>query len=74
MKGEQSSYRLHVFTLRVWREQIDGDVGEWLGEVKNTSTGEVRYFRNASSLHDALLELLDEPATPDGNIGASRHQ
>ena len=59
MKGDPYPYQLHLFTLRVWREQIDQNAYEWRGEVKNTLTGEIRYFRNAASLYDSLLALLE---------------
>jgi hypothetical protein len=56
------TYRLHLFSVRLWREQVDHERSEWRGQVKNVSTGEVRYFRNAVSLYDALLVLLNNPA------------
>ena len=33
-----------LFTLRFWQEALDDTRSEWRGEVKNLSTGEVRYF------------------------------
>ena len=56
------TYCLHLFLVRLWRERLDQERFEWRGQVKNTSTGEVRYFRNAASLYDALLVLLNNPA------------
>ena len=61
--GASPLYRLHLFTLRVWLEPLDQAASEWRGEVKNTSTGEVRYFRNTRTLYDSLLVLLD--TSPD---------
>jgi hypothetical protein len=62
MKGHSSVYRLHIFTLRLWLEQLDNEVFEWRGEIKNTSTGEIRYFRSERSLYNALWILLDMPS------------
>lgn len=65
----QWPYRLELFTLRMWQEQLDAEQSEWRGEIKNTRTGEVRYFRSAASLYDALQHLLSadsETITGDG--------
>jgi hypothetical protein len=59
MQGQPSTYQLHIFTLRLWLEQLDHNSSEWRGEVKNTSTGEIRYFRNGLSLYTALCNMLD---------------
>jgi hypothetical protein len=53
-------YRYHLITLRLWQEEIDGDLWEWRGEVKNISTGEFRYFRDFSVLANLLSMLLTE--------------
>jgi hypothetical protein len=63
-------YQLHLFTLRLWPEVIEGEMWEWRGEVKNTSTGEVRYFRDFYTLVELLPLLLAEP---DGYEGWGEH-
>jgi hypothetical protein len=63
MRTNRASFHLHLFLLRLWRERVDEDQFEWRGEVKNTSNGEIRYFRDHASLYRALLVLLDG-ATP----------
>jgi hypothetical protein len=61
MMASRLPYRLHLITLRLWQEVIDGDLWEWRGEVKNTNTGETRYFRDWQALADLLPTLLDTP-------------
>ena len=55
-------YRLRLFTLRLWQEVLDGEEWEWRGEIKNTSTGELRYFRDWHALVHLLPKLLSEPS------------
>jgi hypothetical protein len=64
-------YQLHFFTLRLWQEALDAEQYEWRGEVKNTTTGELRYFRDALSLYSTLLVMLDGPPSPIDEDGAS---
>lgn len=60
-------YRLQLFTLRLWQEVVNGELWEWRGEVKNTSTGEFRYFRDFHVLGNLLALLLADPASYDGS-------
>lgn len=60
MSTPTSNYQLHFFTLRLWQEGHDRDTNVWRGEVKNTTTGEVRYFRDWNTLVHLIPSLLDE--------------
>jgi hypothetical protein len=40
--------RSHLFTVRVWEEEIATDQTEWRGKVQLYPSGEVRYFREWS--------------------------
>ena len=60
MRTKGISYRLQLFTLRLWPELLDGEAWEWRGEVKNTSIGETRYFRDLCVLSDFLSKRLEE--------------
>lgn len=62
MPTKRIPYQLQVFTLRMWQETIEGDQWEWRGEVKNTTTGERRYFRDWHVLIDLLPQLLNTPS------------
>jgi hypothetical protein len=73
MTRERSTYQLHLFLLRLWRERLGQDRFEWRGAVKNTSTGEVRYFRNGITLFDALCVMVDDakPSPEEDRGGAT---
>ena len=52
--------RSHLFTVRVWHEEIGVGQTEWRGKVQLLTTGEVRYFREWAALVPLLLTLLSE--------------
>ena len=52
--------RSHLFTIRVWEEQIGADQTEWRGKVQLLTNGEVRYFRDWAALVPLLLTMLLE--------------
>jgi hypothetical protein len=46
----------HLFTVRLWQEE--------LGNVQHVSSGEVRYFRDWPTLITFLQALLSAPGSP----------
>ena len=52
--------RSHLFTIRVWEEQIGADQTEWRGKVQLLTSGEVCYFRDWAALVPLLLTMLFE--------------
>jgi hypothetical protein len=48
----------HLFTLRLWAEEIGDEQTEWRGEVRHVTSGETRYFRDWSTLVTLLLAML----------------
>jgi len=58
----------HVFTVRVWQEDLDEGQAEWRGRVQDCTTGEMAYFRDLSGLAVVLKRLL--PPEPDGQVDA----
>jgi hypothetical protein len=54
-------YQLHYFTLRLWLEVVRDEQVEWRGELRNTSTGEIRYFRQGPMLLDILSVMMAAP-------------
>jgi len=64
MPGRPVPYQLYLFTLRLWPEVLDGDRWEWRGEVKNTGTGELRYFRDWPTLLRLLPDMLADAGAP----------
>ena len=49
-----------IFTLRLWREPINNEQSEWRGELKNLTTGEVRYIRLWEEVAQFIPAMLDE--------------
>ena len=60
MTQEQSGRQNHLFTLRLWTEQLEEGESEWRGRVHCVGTDEVRYFRDWPSLIPLLLAMLRE--------------
>lgn len=52
--------RSHLFTVRVWEEEITTEQSEWRGKVQLLTNGDVRYFRDWSTLLPLLLTMLRE--------------
>lgn len=75
MSANPRPYRLHLFTLRLWQEVVDGEQWEWRGEVKNSATGATRYFRDFQYLSELLpLLLSDGPAEPNRELSRRREE
>ncbi len=52
--------RSHLFTARVWLEDLGEGQTEWRGEVHEVVSGEVRYFREWSTLVALLQAMLPQ--------------
>ncbi len=52
--------RSHLFTIRVWKEEIGPGQTEWRGKVQLVASGEVRYFRDWAGLVPLLIAMLSE--------------
>ncbi len=50
--------RSHLFTLRLWPEDLGGGRTDWRGRVQHVNSGEARYFRDWPTLEAFLEELL----------------
>jgi hypothetical protein len=60
MEKPNPRLRSHLFTIRVWEEEIGTEQTEWRGKVQLFTTGEVRYFRKWAALAPLLLTMLSE--------------
>lgn len=67
MDLDQPYHPSHLFTVRVWPEEVDTGQVEWRGQVEHVLSGEIRYFRDWRTLIDHLLVML--PATEAGQAG-----
>jgi hypothetical protein len=52
--------RTHLFTVRLWVEQVAHDRAEVRGRVQHVLSGEVGYFRTWSDVVEFLLSKLHE--------------
>ncbi|MEZ4707463.1 MAG: hypothetical protein R3A44_09670 [Caldilineaceae bacterium] len=48
----------HLFTIRVWQEEVERGVFEWRGSVRYGLDGQVAYFAGSDSLDDVALTAL----------------
>lgn len=56
---QQKGYpRSHLFTVRIWKEEIGTNQCEWRGKVQLFPGGEVRYFREWNMLVPVLIDTL----------------
>jgi hypothetical protein len=58
----------HLFTVRLWLEElVDGQV-EWRGNVQHVMSGELRYFRDWPTLIEFLIAMQ-----PDRESESAEH-
>ena len=50
----------HLFTVRVWEEEVGNGETEWRGKVQLVTGGDVRYFRGWAALAPLLITMLSE--------------
>ncbi len=55
------SCRSHLFTVRIWQEQLGGGRAEWRGRVQHVTGGAARYFRDWPTLIAFIQRILSEP-------------
>lgn len=54
--------RSHLFTVRLWLEELGEGCSEWRGKVQHVVSGEVRYFHDWPGLVACIQEMLDIPS------------
>jgi hypothetical protein len=60
MDQGQLRHRSHLFTVRLWAEDIGADQLEWRGRVQHVTSGETHYFRDWPTLIAHLLKMLPQ--------------
>ena len=48
-----------LFTVRVWREELEEGRYEWRGKVQHALSGETRYFRRWADLITFVRERIE---------------
>ena len=64
MDMERQYHHSHLFTVRLWWEELGNDQAEWRGKVQDVTSGEARYFRDWPTLI-AFLQAV--PPHPESN-------
>jgi len=62
-------YQSHLFTVRLWLEDLGDGRAEWRGQVQHVLSGETHYFREWEALL-ALLQGMLPPAEADSAADA----
>ncbi len=67
MEHELQHPRSHLFTVRLWQEELGQGETEWRGRVQNVASGDTAYFRNWPGLVATLQRLVatTEPVCED---------
>ena len=55
----------HLFTVRVWREELGDDHVEWRGKVQHALSSEARYFREWAELIAFVQKKVDDSDQAD---------
>jgi hypothetical protein len=63
MDQDHIRHRSHLFTVRLWAEDIGHGQTEWRGRVQHVTSGETHYFRDWPTLIAHLLKLLPQSET-----------
>ncbi len=58
MEMEQQQPFSHLFTVRLWQEELGNGQTELRGKVQHVTSGEARYFRDWPALIAFLQALL----------------
>jgi len=66
MTQGQTHQHTHLFTLRMWIENLGDGRLEWRGQVKHVLSGETRYFRRWPELRAFVQTCLPEWDMADG--------
>lgn len=54
-------FRSHLFTVRMWLEQLGKGRSEWRGKAQHVMSGQTRYFRDWPALIAFIEKMLPEP-------------
>jgi hypothetical protein len=63
MKQGEPLPHTHLFTVRLWLEELGEGQTEWRGEVYHVVSGERRYFRDGPALVAFLQAMLPKIGT-----------
>ena len=56
--ADQPGWGSHLFTLRLWLEDLGNGQTDWRGSIQHVSSGEARYFRDWPTVETFVEGLL----------------
>ena len=73
MPSERLRAASHLFTVRLWSENLGDDQVEWRGQVTHVLSGESHYFRQWDELDRHLQAMAgwDDPLAPESRQAGS---
>ena len=60
MDTGRQPHQSHLFTVRLWMENLGDGRAEWRGQVQHVRSSEVRYFRDWPTLITLLQAMVPE--------------
>lgn len=72
METVEPSPRSHLFTVRVWAEELGAGRIEWRGRVQHVTSGEAHHFRDWATLATLLPAMLREVDTNQAAVQPGR--
>jgi len=63
-----STITSHLFTVRVWREELGNGHSEWRGKVQHVLSGETRYFRKWADLIVFVREQVGDQTASSAEV------
>lgn len=70
MDKAKQPYRSHLFTVRLWPEELGAGQNEWRGKVQHVLSGQRRYFRDWATLVTYLQAMLPDVEAGQQEAGA----
>lgn len=67
--NDSLSPRSHLFTVRLWPEELDDGQVEWRGQVQHVLSEESRYFREWAGLVEFISATLSSATGKDVSTG-----
>jgi hypothetical protein len=68
MADDRPGLASHLFTLRLWVEELGDGETEWRGEVRYVPSGAIYYFRRWDQLQETMRRCLAGfELDPDGS-------
>jgi hypothetical protein len=66
------SLTTHLFTVRIWREELGDGHSEWRGKVQHPLSGETRYFREWAELITFVREQVGDQTASSADVPGSQ--